>query len=84
MSSIPAASLLSFYRSAPQQRVALDDFAELGHKRLKLLNHVVAQWRSEPIVQNNLVDDLAAFQELVPASNADIVSHYALRLAFCR
>ncbi|CAH0493463.1 unnamed protein product [Peronospora farinosa] len=87
MSSTPAVSLLSFYRSAPQQRVALDDFAALGYKRLKLLSYVDSQWRFDSIlkkVQNNLMDDIVEFQQLVPNSNADRLSHYALRLAFCR
>ncbi|CAI5719074.1 unnamed protein product [Peronospora destructor] len=87
MSSTPAASSLSFYRSAPQRRVALDDFGELGYKRLELLSRVNSRWCSDSIlkkVQNNLMDDIAEVQELVPSSNVDILSHYALRLAFCR
>ncbi|KAE9093179.1 hypothetical protein PF010_g17582 [Phytophthora fragariae] len=68
---------LSFYRRAPQQRVAIDDFEDLGHKRIKLLSQVTARWSTQSVVD-------PPTQEFGNDTNADQLSHYALRLAFCR
>ncbi|GMF19180.1 unnamed protein product [Phytophthora lilii] len=72
---------LSFYRRAPQHRVALDEFEELGHKRLKLLSQVGAHWSSysASTPPTSLATEL---QKLSNDPNADLLSHYALRLAF--
>ncbi|KAE9003613.1 hypothetical protein PF005_g18149 [Phytophthora fragariae] len=67
---------LSFYRRAPQQRVAIDDFEDLGHKRIKLLSQVTARWSTQSVVD-------PPTQEFGNDTNADQLSHYALRLAFC-
>ncbi|KAG2865703.1 hypothetical protein PC118_g8606 [Phytophthora cactorum] len=77
------ASFLSFYRSAPQQRVALDDFQELGQKRVKLLSQISAYWcsYSTRTPSKNLLNEIAELQQ---GTDADLLSHYALRLAFCR
>ncbi|POM67802.1 DNA primase, partial [Phytophthora palmivora] len=79
-------SSLSFYRTAPQQRVSLDDFTRLGHKRVKLLCQVGARRSSLSRFQppQHLANEIAEFQELATNTNADLLSHYALRLAFCR
>ncbi|KAH7474454.1 DNA primase large subunit [Phytophthora ramorum] len=78
-----SSSKLSFYRRAPQQRVSLDDFEELGHKRVRLLSQIAARWTSQstPQTPKCQVNKVAEFQEF---SDTDLLSHYALRLAFCR
>jgi hypothetical protein len=75
-------SLLSFYRAAPQQRVALDDFQELGRKRVRLLSQVGARWNAQSSAPP--LKKVAEYQELSADANADLLSHYAVRLAFCR
>lgn len=72
---------LSFYRRAPQQRVALDDFEELGHRRVKLLSQVSARWSAQ---QSTVDPQTQKALEVGDDTNADQLSHYALRLAFCR
>ncbi|CEG43179.1 dna primase large subunit-like [Plasmopara halstedii] len=77
------ASSLSFYRTSPQESVSLDDFEELGRLRLKLLSRTCAEWsshtRSKP--PNPRMDEVVELRE---GTDADLLSHYALRLAFCR
>ncbi|ETO81416.1 hypothetical protein F444_04251 [Phytophthora nicotianae P1976] len=80
---LATACTLSFYRSAPEQRVSLDDFQELGQKRVKLLSQISARWSSYSTHKptKSLLNEAAEFQE---GTDADLLSHYALRLAFCR
>ena len=75
---------LSFYRAAPQRRVSLEDFEKLGHERLKLLSQIQTRRSLHATYQapEPFID--MALQQLSPDSNADRLSHYALRLAFCR
>ncbi|KAI9914752.1 hypothetical protein PsorP6_008059 [Peronosclerospora sorghi] len=76
---------LSFYRTAPQDRITLNDFEELGHKRIELLSQIQARWTCCSISKLPInLDKVAEVQDFPPNSDADIVSHYALRLAFCR
>ncbi|CAI5734602.1 unnamed protein product [Hyaloperonospora brassicae] len=85
MSSAPYQYALSFYSAAPQQRVALDDFEKLGHKRVQLLSQLkYIRWgvRSTVKAEGPPVD--SQLQDFPPHSTADQLSHYALRLAFCR
>ncbi|CAH0518471.1 unnamed protein product [Peronospora belbahrii] len=86
MSSRPVASSLSFYRTSPQQRVALDEFELLGNKRAQLLNQISSQWHLRSTIQgrNKVVNGIVALDEVALPFDADLLSHYALRLAFCR
>lgn len=79
----PESGSLSFYRAAPQQRVALDDFKELGQTRIKLLSRINARWHfhSRHNPPKTLVDEVFELQE---GTDADLLSHYVLRLALCR
>ncbi|KAF4040071.1 Eukaryotic and archaeal DNA primase large subunit [Phytophthora infestans] len=74
---------VSFYRSPPQQRVSLDNFQELGRQRVKLLTQINARWSSYSALKPPK-DMLNEATELQEGTDTDLLSHYALRLAFCR
>ncbi|RLN86801.1 hypothetical protein BBJ28_00008588 [Nothophytophthora sp. Chile5] len=81
MEATTSAAPPSFYRRAPQRPVALDEFEELGLARLQLLA-LVAGWDVGRAQQ--LTEELGAFKRITEDADADTLSHYALRLAFCR
>lgn len=76
---------LSSYTRAPERPVELDEFERVGILRLRVLCALSA-WSHGGSLRHE-VETLDAFQELFGANGehtVDTISHYALRLAFCK
>lgn len=83
-----ATARLSFFTRAPERPVELDEFERLGLLRLRVLcaHSAWVKGGSERELRQE-VEALDAFQELFGADGeqaVDTISHYALRLAFCK
>ncbi|KAM0935920.1 putative DNA primase large subunit, eukaryotic/archaeal [Dioscorea sansibarensis] len=85
-----AAPILSLYRSAPQVDVRLEDFERFAIDRLLVLKGISdgLSRGKKPEEMENLVSELWRTHMRHPdaseARNKDIISHFILRLVYCR
>ncbi|KAG6499588.1 hypothetical protein ZIOFF_039378 [Zingiber officinale] len=81
---------LSFYRSAPALKVRLEDFELYGIDRLQVLQGISdgLPRGKRPEEMERLVTELwrahMRHQDPSEVMNKDIISHFVLRLAYCR
>ncbi|KAJ0988832.1 hypothetical protein J5N97_007188 [Dioscorea zingiberensis] len=85
-----AASALSLYRSAPKFDVRLEDFERFAIDRLLVLRGISdgLSRGKKPEEMEKLVSELwrthMRHQDASEARNKDIISHFVLRLVYCR
>ncbi|XP_044488763.1 probable DNA primase large subunit [Mangifera indica] len=85
-----AVSTLPLYRSAPSLEVRLEDFELFAMDRLRVLKGISdgLSRGKKPEEMEKLVDDLwkanMRHQDASPDVNKDIISHFVLRLVYCR
>ncbi|XP_078432555.1 DNA primase, large subunit family [Wolffia australiana] len=89
-SVIDSPPALSFYRSAPSVEVRLEEFELYGIDRLKVLKGIsdgLSRGR-KPDEMEKLVNELwranMKHHDASEALNKDIISHFVLRLVYCR
>jgi DNA primase large subunit len=85
-SSTDAMRLLSFYSDAPQEELTMDEFETYAFDRLRLLRKV-EEFRTRGFTGNELETKMnQLIRTYMPTKDQrkDIVSHFILRLVFCK